>query len=128
MTSARKGLSVAGAAALFVAGLAVIAAAQSSPAGRQGAPMYDVKAEMTIKGVVKSVESVENVTGTGGRGRHGPGGTHLVVKNDKESLAVHVGPTAYLAEKKITLAKGDTVEILGSRVTIDNEAHAGDAG
>jgi hypothetical protein len=118
MTSALKGLSMAGAAALCVAGLSAIAAAQSSPAGRQGAPMYDVKTEMTIKGVA---ESVENVTGTGGRGRHGLGGTHLVVKNDKESLAVHVGPTAYLAEKKITLAKGDTVEILGSRVTIDNE-------
>ena len=119
MTSALKGLSVAGAAALFVSGLAAIAAAQSPPAGRQGAPMYDVKTEMTIKGVV---ESVENVTGTGGRGRHGLGGIHLVAKNDKASLAVHVGPAAYLAEKKITLAKGDTVEILGSRVTIDNEA------
>ena len=42
-----------------------------------------------------------------------------MVKTDKETLAVHVGPTAYLAEKGITPAKGDTLEILGSRVTMD---------
>ena len=49
------------------------------------------------------------------------GGTHLVVKTEKEALAVHVGPTAYLAEKEISFAKGDTVEILGSRITMGNE-------
>jgi hypothetical protein len=49
------------------------------------------------------------------------GGTHLVLKTEKDSVGVHVGPTSYLAEKGITLAKGDTLEILGSRVTLDNE-------
>jgi LmbE family N-acetylglucosaminyl deacetylase len=44
-----------------------------------------------------------------------------LVKTEKETLEVHVGPTAYLTEKGITLAKGDTLEILGSRVTIDKE-------
>jgi hypothetical protein len=80
--------------------------------------MYDVKTEATITG---TVESVENITGTGGQGRRGMGGTHLVLKSEKESVEVHVGPTAYLAEKGITLAKGDRLEILGSRVTVDNE-------
>jgi hypothetical protein len=117
MTSLKR-LFTFGAAALFVAGLGSLAAAQSAPAGRQGSTMYDVKTETTITG---TVESVENLTGTGGRGRRGMGGTHLVVKTEKDSVEVHVGPTAYLAEKGITLAKGDTLEILGSRVTIDNE-------
>jgi hypothetical protein len=80
--------------------------------------MYDVKTETTITG---TVESVENITGGGGRGRGGMGGTHLVVKTDKETVDVHVGPTAYLTEKGITLSKGDRLEILGSRVTVDNE-------
>jgi hypothetical protein len=80
--------------------------------------MYDVKTETTISG---TVEGVENITGTGGRGRHSMGGTHLVVKTTKEPVEVHVGPTAYLVEKGITLAKGDKLEILGSRVTVDNE-------
>jgi hypothetical protein len=34
---------------------------------------------------------------------------------------VHVGPITYLTEKGITLAKGDTLEILGSRVTTDEK-------
>ena len=112
-----KRLFTAGAAVLFVAGLSSLAAAQSA-SGRQGSTMYDVKTETTITG---TVESVENITGTGGRGRHGMGGTHLVVKTEKESVEVHLGPTAYLAEKEITFAKGDTLEILGSRVTIDKK-------
>ena len=80
--------------------------------------MYDVNSETTIKG---TVEIVDTITGDGGRGRRGLGGTHLVVKTEKESVAVHVGPAAYLAEKGITLAKGDKLEILGSRVTVENE-------
>lgn len=117
MTS-RKRLFTLGAAALFVAGLGALAVAQSPPSGRHGSMMYDAKTETTITGIV---ESVEKITGTGGRGRRGMGGTHLVVKTDKDSVEVHVGPTAYLTEKGITLVKGDTLEILGSRVTIDGE-------
>jgi hypothetical protein len=80
--------------------------------------MYDGKTETTIRG---TVESVQTVTGAGGRGGRGLGGTHLTVKTEKETLGVHVGPTTYLTEKGITLAKGDMLEILGSRVTIDEE-------
>jgi hypothetical protein len=116
MTSSFKWRWMIG-AALLVVGVSFAFAQAPSPAG-QGAPMYDLKTETTIKG---TVESVETITGAGGRGRRGVGGTHLVVKTEKDSVEVHVGPTAYLAEKKITLAKGDKLEILGSRVTVDNE-------
>ena len=116
--TARNWLVTFGVAALFTAGIASAGAAQSSPAARQGSGMYDVKTETTIAG---TVESVENITGAGGRGRRGMGGTHLVLKTEKDAVAVHVGPTAYLVEKGITLAKGDRLEILGSRVTVDNE-------
>ena len=104
-------------AALLVVGVSFVFAQAPGPAG-QGAPLYDLKTETTIKG---TVESVETITAAGGRGRLGLGGTHLVVKTEKDSVEVHVGPTAYLAEKRITLAKGDMLEILGSRVTVDNE-------
>lgn len=116
--AAGKWLTRLGTAALFIAGLGSLGAAQSSPAARQGSTMYDVKTETTITG---TVESVENITGAGGRGRRCMGGTHLVVKTGNDTVEVHVGPTAYLAEKGITLAKGDTLEILGSRVKVDNE-------
>ena len=117
MTSFKR-LSILSAVTLLVVGSFSVAFAKATGTGRQASPMYDVKTETTIKG---TVQSVETVTGTGGRGRHALGGTHLVVKAEKETVEIHVGPTAYLTEKGITLAKGDTLEILGSRVTIDNE-------
>jgi hypothetical protein len=101
-------------AGVLVVGVVSIASAQ----GGRGSPMYDVKTETTITG---TVESIETIAGPGGRGRRGLGGTHLIVKTKTDTLEVHVGPTAYLTEQKITLAKGDTLEILGSRVTIDDE-------
>lgn len=108
-----------GTAAALVAGVVSVVWAQTPGAGQQPPPMYDVKTETTITG---TVDSVETITGAGARGGRAIGGTHLVVKTEKEAVAVHVGPTAYLAEKGITFAKGDPVEILGSRVTIDKEA------
>jgi hypothetical protein len=81
--------------------------------------MYDAKTETTIAG---TVESIETITGSGGRGRRSMGGTHLVLKTEKDAVEVHVGPTAYLADKGITLAKGDRLEILGSLVTVEKES------
>ena len=112
-----KRLSILGAVTLLTVAAVSVAMAQTGTGG--ASPMYDVKTETTIKG---TVESVDTVTGAGGRGRQAVGGTHLTVKTEKETLAVHVGPTAYLTEKGITLAKGDTLEILGSRVTIDEQS------
>ena len=109
-------LSILGSAALALAGASVVMA-QTEP-GRQGSPMYDVKTEVTITG---TVETIEIVAGSGGGGRSALGGTHLVMKTDKEALGVHVGPTAYLKEKGIAFAKGDLLEILGSRVIIDGQ-------
>ena len=117
MTSLTR-LSILAAAALLAIGAVSVVMAQTPGTGRGASPMYDVKTETTIKG---TVESVETITAAGARGRRGLGGTHLTVKTEKETLEVHVGPTAYLTEKGITLAKGDTLEILGSRVTIDKE-------
>jgi hypothetical protein len=68
-----------------------------------------------------TVESVEQIAGPGGgRGRRGLGGTHLTFKTSTETLEVHVGPTAFLNEKKVTIAKGDTLVITGSRVKVDD--------
>lgn len=117
MTSLKQ-LFTLGAVVPFLASLSAFAAAQSAPSGRHGSMMYDVKTETTVTG---SVESVEHITGTAGRGRHGMGGTHLVMKTEKQPVDVHVGPTAYLAEKGITFAKGDRLEVLGSRLTVENE-------
>jgi hypothetical protein len=115
MTSLKRLLMFGGMG--FAVALASLAAAQTGPG--QGSKMYDVKTETTVAG---TVEGVETITGSGGKGRRGLGGTHLSVRTSAGPVEVHVGPTGYLAEQKIVLAKGDELEILGSRVTIDNES------
>ena len=93
-----KRLSI-GAAALLVIGVVSPVLSQTSGTGQQASPMYDLKTETTIKGTVESVETVAAM----GRGRGAAGGTHLVVKTEKEAIAVHVGPTAYL---RMTIYRG----------------------
>lgn len=90
------------------------------PRGRgQAAPRYDLSTETTVNG---TVESVDQVTGPGGgRGRRGLGGTHIALRTGAAAIEVHLGPTAFMNEKKVAVAKGDVLEILGSRVTIDDE-------
>lgn len=101
-----------------VTGVALVTAvAQPAQGMRQGAPMYDTKSEGTFTG---TVEAVENVT-PAGAGRRSLGGTHLTLKTGTETLTVHLGPTAFLASQKVEVKEGDTVEILGSRVTIEGE-------
>jgi hypothetical protein len=107
MTNVRR-LSLLGAAALFV-GLGSVAGTESAQGGGQGSKMYDAKTERTIMG---SVESVENITGTGGRGRSGMGGTHLVLKTDKDSVTFTWAPLRILPRSRSRLRKG-----IGSRLS-----------
>jgi len=81
-----------------------------------GQPRYDLGTETTVTGTVERLVSLPPPGG--GRGQ---GGTHLVLETDTETLEVHLGPTAFLAAQGIALAAGDTVEVLGSRVVIDDQ-------
>ena len=73
--------------------------------------MYDPTTETTVKG---TVEEVKQISGH----RDGPGGTHLILKTDKETLEVHLGPTSFLEQEKFTFAKGDQIEVIGSKVKV----------
>jgi hypothetical protein len=107
----------AGVAVLLLTGTPALSAQPRG--GGQGGPRYDTATEATVTG---TVEAVEQITGRGGgRGRRGLGGTHLTLKTGTETFEVHLGPTAYLNEQKVVVAKGDTLEIVGSRVTVDDD-------
>jgi hypothetical protein len=41
-----------------------------------------------------------------------------MLKTDSETLDVHVGPSSYIAGQQFSFAKGDQIEVLGSRVTL----------
>jgi hypothetical protein len=91
-------------------------------------PMYDATTETTLKGTVEEVKTVSGMMGGGGRmgpggrmGAQGMGmmqGTHVMLKTDAETIDVHLGPSAYLKDQQIEIAKGDALEIIGSRVKI----------
>jgi hypothetical protein len=84
----------------------LIPAAVSAQTARM--PNYDPNSEVKISGTVQNVQQVT--------GRHGWAGTHLMVKTESETFDVHLGPADYLARKNFSFAKGDPVEVTGSRM------------
>lgn len=89
----------------------------------QNMPQYDPKTEVTIKGTVDEVQKQMMHTPPGRGTMAGMGGTHLKLVTEKGTMDVHLGPTAYLDDKKFTVNNGDVVEIRGSLVKIGgNEA------
>ena len=101
------GLS-AGLMLLAVVGLPFAHAQRGPGPGPQGR-MYDPATETTIKGTVEEVRTVS--------GRHGWNGIHLMLKAEKKTLDVHLGPESFLKEKGFAFAKGDHVEVVGSKVS-----------
>jgi hypothetical protein len=94
----------------FAVLLVVIVSAQGLLAqrGRMRMGHYDPKTEVTIKGTVEKLDQLQytNMPGMG---------LHLIVKTDKETIGVHLGPAAFI-EKTMTFKEGDTVEVVGSKV------------
>jgi hypothetical protein len=94
------------AAAAFLGGALVSA---QGPGHHKGMRMYDPKTEQTFKGTVEAV--------TQGAGGHGMG-MHLTVKTADGVQEVMLGPAQFIADKQFTFAKGDSVEVTGSKVTM----------
>jgi hypothetical protein len=74
-------------------------------------PRYNTATEVSLKGIVASVETHT--------GKMGWNGTHLLVSFGGEILPVHVGPSNYLAQQGFSFAAGDEVEVTGSRVKFE---------
>ena len=74
---------------------------------------YDPKTETTVSGVVEEVKQQA--------GPRGITGTHAVVKTENGVLDVHLGPSDFLSKQGLALAKGDSVEIVGSKVTMNGK-------
>jgi hypothetical protein len=101
-------------ASLLAFGLDSVALAQGGPGGggRASGRNYDTKTVETITGEVVAINIVSP-----GRGGGPGGGVHMMVRTDKEEIAVHLGPKWYLDEQTLKPAIKDRVEIRGSRVT-----------
>jgi hypothetical protein len=84
-------------------------AAQGPPG--KGMPNYDPSTEVTLKGTVEAVERHDSPMGWQG--------LHLKLKTGGGMVEVHVGPSWFVQEKGFEFAKGDAIEVLGSRQTLE---------
>lgn len=73
---------------------------------------YDPKTVETVQGKVLSVDKMQQ------RG----GGVHLTLQTDKETIAVHLGPSWYVDKQTSKIETNDTITVTGSRITIDGKA------
>jgi hypothetical protein len=78
--------------------------------GYQG--MYDPATVETVAGTVESIDRTAPM-------KRMSRGVHLTLMTEKGPLSVHLGPAWYVERLDEKLAKGDLVEVKGSRVTFD---------
>ena len=75
--------------------------------------MYNPSTETNIKGTVEEVKTIQH-------GRMMTG-THLIVKTGDATQEVMLGPSNFVSSKGFTFAKGDSVELIGSKVTMTGQ-------
>jgi hypothetical protein len=102
--------------------LAAPALAQTGPGsgmGRGMGPMlYNPQTVTTVTGPVEKLEELPSMGGGKDMGMKFRG---VLLKTDQGGLMVHLGPGWYLDEKKCAVKVGDTVEVTGSKVTLNNQ-------
>ena len=82
--------------------------------GTQYGRLYNPQAMETLSGEVASVDTITPIKGMSS-------GVHVVVKADKETISVHLGPAWYIQRQDMKIAPGDKVEITGSRITFEGK-------
>ncbi len=82
--------------------------------GTQYGRMYNPKTVETISGEVVSTDKIKPVKGMSY-------GAHLIIKTDKETLSVHLGPGWYIENQDIKIEPKDKVEVRGSRITFEGK-------
>lgn len=78
-------------------------------AGGKYCRMYDPKTVETISGEVVSMGKITPMKGM----RYG---VHMMVKTDRETVSVHLGPEWYIENQEIKIGPKDKVEVRGSRI------------
>jgi hypothetical protein len=79
--------------------------------GSQYQRMYNPATVEILSGTVESVDKITPM-----KGMHY--GVHLMLKTDKETISVHLGPGWYIERLDTKIEKGDKIHVKGSRVTM----------
>ena len=110
---------------LFVAGMVLPTAAfaqhgmhwKGSGGWGTGAPygrMYDPKTVETVSGEVAGIESFSPEKGMGA-------GVHLLLKTDKETISVHLGPAWFIENQDLKIENKERIVVRGSRITFQEK-------
>jgi hypothetical protein len=78
--------------------------------------LYNPSTVETVSGEVVSI----GIFTPAKRKRMGKG-VHLELKTDKETIAVHLGPSGYINEQNVKIEKGDRIKVTGSRVIFEGK-------
>jgi len=82
--------------------------------GTAYARLYNPQTVETISGEVVSVGRITPAQGMSY-------GVHLMVKTDRETISVHLGPGWYIENQDVTILPKDRVEVRGSRITFEGK-------
>ena len=85
--------------------------------GGMGPRLYNPQTVTTITGTVEKLEELSMGRGGGQDMKF----RELLLKTDKGNLMIHLGPSWYLDQQKFAVKVGDTVEVTGSQVTLNNQ-------
>ncbi len=105
-------------AVLFASSLATAAPWKGSGGWGMGSAYqrnFNPSTVETISGTVASVEQTKPMKGM-------YYGIHIMLKTEKETVEVHLGPGWYVERLDTKIEKGDKLEIKGSRVTMAGKA------
>ena len=82
--------------------------------GASYSKLYDPATVETIRGEVVGVEKITPMKGMSS-------GVHLMVKTDKETIPVHLGPGWFIENQDMDIKGKDQVEVKGSRITFNGK-------
>ena len=76
--------------------------------------LYDLKTVETISGEVVRIDIITPMKGMSN-------GVHLILKTDKETVPIHLGPSWYIENQDISIKPKDKVEVKVSLITFDGK-------
>jgi hypothetical protein len=85
--------------------------------GGMGPRLYNPQTVTTVRGTVEKLEELS----MGGGGGMGMKFREILLKMDKGSIMIHLGPSWYLDQQKFAVKAGDSLEVTGSQVTLNNQ-------
>lgn len=83
-------------------------------AGSSYGRMYNPQTVETISGEVISIDKIKPARGMSY-------GVHAIVKTEKETISVHLGPAWYIENQDVKIVPENKIEVKGSRITFDGK-------